>query len=64
MTLLKRSQRVFSAVFPPEESPYQPQSVRAEHLRLDQQRLWDVVARVLGPDFSRLSNHEECLTEG
>ena len=45
-------QRIFNAVFPPEESPFLSGAVTAEQLSGEQQRLWDVVTRVLTPTFA------------
>ena len=61
MAALTRSDRVFDAVFPPGESPLLPGYVPVEKLRPEQQRLWNVVTRVLQPDIKKLGND---ITEG
>ena len=52
MAAIIRSRRVFDAVFPPDESPFLSGFVRTDPLRPDQQRLWDIVTRILKPDFT------------
>jgi hypothetical protein len=49
---VRTRQRVFNTVFPPEESPFLSGAVTAEQLSGEQQRLWDVVTRVLKPAFA------------
>jgi hypothetical protein len=55
MSMTTTYQRVFNHVFPPDESPFLSSIVSTEQFRPDQQRLWDVVTRVLNPGFSTLS---------
>ena len=45
-------QRIFNAIFPPEESPFLSGAVKPEKLPGEQQRLWDVVTRALKPTFT------------
>lgn len=49
-------------MFPPEESPFLSGPVKAEQLRGEQQRLWDVVTRVLKPRFAA-TRTEQISTE-
>jgi len=48
----RTSQRVFNTVFPPEESPFLDGVVSAQKLSGEQQRLRDVVTRVLALGFA------------
>ena len=64
MTALTRSQRVFNSVFPPGESPFLSGYVRTEPLRPDQQRLWDIVTRILHPNFSQPLVERDDVTSG
>jgi hypothetical protein len=64
MTTLTPSQRVFNFVFPPGESPFLSGYVRTEKLRPDQQRLWDIVTRILHPKFSQPSVERGDVTAG
>ena len=63
MTALTRSQRVFNAVFPPEESPFLSGFVPPEQFVPDQQRLWDVVTCSLEPVPLQFSQRED-FSEG
>ena len=45
-------QRIFNAIFPPEESPFLSGAGKLETLPGEQQRLWDVVTRALKPTFT------------
>ena len=45
---------MFDSVFPPGESPFLSGFVTNEQLRPEQQRLADVVNRVLQPNFSQM----------
>ena len=53
MTVLARRRRVFDSVFPPGESPFLSGIVAGDQVRLDQQRLWDVVTHILQPNLLR-----------
>lgn len=64
MTAATRSQRVFDAVFPPGESPFLSGYVGAEQLRPEQQRHWDLVTRILKPDFSQPFNDRNDIAGG
>jgi hypothetical protein len=64
MTAATRSQRVFDAVFPPGESPFLSGHVHTEQLRPELQRHWDVVTRILKPDFSQPFNDRNNITGG
>ena len=64
MNALTRSQRVFDSVFPPGESPFLSGYVHTEQLRPDQQRLWDIVTRILHPNFSQLLVERGDVTSG
>jgi hypothetical protein len=64
MAAVTRSQRVFNAVFPPNESPFLSGLERTEPLRADQQKFWDVVTRVLKPNFSQVLNNQTSLITG
>ena len=64
MTTLTRFQRVFDTVFPPSESPFLAGYVHTEVLRPEQQRLWDVVTGILGPDFSQPFDERNDITAG
>ena len=63
MAVLSGRQRVFSAAFSPEESPFLSGFVQTERLRSETQRQWDTVAGILKPDFSQPCN-EQRLGEG
>ena len=58
MSMATRYQRVFNHVFPAEENPFLSGFVQAEQFRPDQQRDWDIVTRILKPDFSNLSGED------
>jgi hypothetical protein len=64
MSMATRYQRVFSHCFPAEESPFLSEFVQDEQFRPDQQRDWDIVTRVLKPEFSNLSGEDtiKCAT--
>ena len=51
MAVLTRSQRVFSAVFAPEESPFLSGPERAEPARPNEQQAWDTLVRILEPNL-------------
>ena len=55
MSMTTTYQRVFNHVFSPDESPFLSSIVSTEQFRPDQQRLWDVVTRVLNRGISNLS---------
>lgn len=45
-------QRLFNAVFPPEDSPFVPGTIKSEVLQSQKQNNWDVVTRILRPSFA------------
>ena len=59
--LAARYQRVFNSVFPSEESPFVNGSGISEEQGPNHTQVWDILARILKPNFSPHFDESELL---